>query len=141
VDVVYGALWATTRQALEQVGLLDEQFFFFGEDLDWCKRFHDTGWNVVYLPSAQAIHYGGASSSKKPIKFYIEKQRSALLYWRKHYGISGQLYFFFISALRDVLRVFGYSVSWLFYPKSREKTKYMVSRSYASLKWMVIRRS
>ncbi len=141
VDVIYGAMWVTTRQALGQVGLLDEQFFIFGEDLDWCKRFHDAGRNIVYLPLAQAIHHGGASSSKAPTRFHIEKQHSALQYWRKHYGISGQFYFLFVSTLRDVLRMFGYSVSWLLCSKSREKTKYMVSRAYANLKWMATHRS
>jgi len=137
VEVLYGAMWVTTRQALEQVGLLDEQFFIFGEDLDWCKRFHDVGWNIVYLPSAQAIHYGGASSGKAPTRFYIEKQRSAIQYWRKHHGISGKIYCLFILALRDVLRAFGYATIWLLCPTSRERTRYLASRSYANLKWMI----
>ena len=66
-----------------QVGLLDESFFMYGEDMDWCKRFWDTGWKVVFVPTAQAVHYGGASAANAPLRFYVEKQQSDMQYWKK----------------------------------------------------------
>ena len=61
VQVIYGCFWFIRRKALDQVGLLDERFFMYGEDIDWSKRFNDKGWGVVYVPEAEAVHYGGAS--------------------------------------------------------------------------------
>ena len=48
---------------MEEVGLLDESFFMYSEDLDWCKRFNDKGWKeIVFNPAVSALHYGGGSS-------------------------------------------------------------------------------
>ena len=62
VEALNGCFLLVRRTALEEVGLLDELFFMYGEDLDWCKRFGDCGWGVVYFPEAEAVHFGGASS-------------------------------------------------------------------------------
>jgi len=56
VDILSGCFWLVRRGALENVGLLDERFFIYGEDIDWCKRFWTKGWKIVFVPSAQAIH-------------------------------------------------------------------------------------
>jgi hypothetical protein len=69
VEVINGCFWMIRRKALDEVGLLDERFFIYGEDIDWWKRFRCSGWEVVFLPDVRAIHYQGASSSKAPIKF------------------------------------------------------------------------
>ena len=58
VNVINGCFWMVKREALDEVGLLDERFFIYAEDKDWCKRFWDAGWKVVYFPEAKAIHYG-----------------------------------------------------------------------------------
>jgi GT2 family glycosyltransferase len=75
VDVLTGWFWVVRRQAISQVGLLDERFFMYGEDMDWCKRFKKAGWRVVFYPEAAAIHHCGASSSKAPSRFYVERTR------------------------------------------------------------------
>jgi GT2 family glycosyltransferase len=76
VDVVNGCFWVLRRSAMNDVGLLDERFFMYGEDVDWCKRFAQKGWKVVFVADAEALHYGGASSANAPIKFDIEMQRA-----------------------------------------------------------------
>jgi GT2 family glycosyltransferase len=92
VDVLVGCFWLTRRTALDQFGLLDEGFFLYAEDVDWCKRCWKAGWRVVFLPTAEAIHYGGASTTKKdPVRFAVTQQRSILRYWRKHHGLGGRL--------------------------------------------------
>src|SRR5665648_483189 len=63
VDVLSGCFLMVRRKALEQVGPLDEQFFIYSEDIDWCRRFCDADWEIVFFPEAKAIHYGGGSSS------------------------------------------------------------------------------
>ncbi len=66
--------WFVRRKAMDEVGLLDEDFFFYGEDIDWCRRFRDAGWEVVFYPEAETIHFGGASSGNAPVRFYLEMQ-------------------------------------------------------------------
>ena len=82
IDVLNGWLWMARREALNQVGSLDDRFFMYAEDVDWCKRFHLAGWRVVFYPEARALHYGGASSKNAPARFLVEKQRANLQYWK-----------------------------------------------------------
>lgn len=62
VDVVTGCFMCVRREAIEQVGLFDEQFFFYGEEADWCRRFRDAGWGVRFAPVGRIVHFGGASA-------------------------------------------------------------------------------
>ena len=80
VEVINGCFWVLRRSAMEQVGLLDERFFFYGEDVDWCRRFNEGGWKVVFFANAEALHYGGASSSNAPVRFVVEMQRANYRY-------------------------------------------------------------
>jgi N-acetylglucosaminyl-diphospho-decaprenol L-rhamnosyltransferase len=61
-DWIIGAFMFIRRQALEQVGPMDESFFFYGEDIEFCHRFHRLGWRVRYDPGASIVHLGGSSS-------------------------------------------------------------------------------
>ncbi len=79
------------RNAIDDVGLLDQSFFIYGEDIDYCKRFADRGWQGVFVSDAEAINYAGASSSNAPLRFYIEIQKDNLSYCRKHGGRISEL--------------------------------------------------
>ena len=74
------------RTALEQVGLLDQRFFMYYEDVDWCLRFRKAGWEVWYVPSLQAVHYGGQSSIGNLNVRIVENARSRIIFFKKHYG-------------------------------------------------------
>ena len=65
VDAINGAFMMCRREAVAQVGLLDEGYWLYMEDLDWCHRFWDAGWKVFYEPAAVALHVKGGSSSKR----------------------------------------------------------------------------
>lgn len=86
VPVLYGMFWIISRAAWLQVGGLDERFFMYGEDMDWCKRFSDQGFRVVHIPYATAIHAGGGCTRRLPIKMAIQIRRSRILYFIKHRG-------------------------------------------------------
>ncbi|MFQ5340538.1 MAG: glycosyltransferase family 2 protein [Anaerolineae bacterium] len=86
VDWVVGACLMARREAVEQAGLLDEGFFMYSEELDWCRRIKDRGWRVVYLPAAQVIHHEGKSSEQVVPARHIHFQRSKVRYFRKHHG-------------------------------------------------------
>jgi len=136
VDVLNGWFWAARRDALNQVGLLDETFFMYGEDIDWCIRFRQAGWKVVYYPKAESIHYGGASSSKAPLRFYIEMQKANYQYWQKHYGRASQISYMFITWLEHVMRVAGHSLLFIL-GKKRPEAAYKAKRSLACVEWVM----
>jgi hypothetical protein len=86
VDWVVGACLMARREAIAEVGLLDEDFFMYSEELDWCRRIKNRGWRVVYLPTAQVIHHEGKSSEQVVPARHIYFQRSKVRYFRKHHG-------------------------------------------------------
>ena len=104
VDILNGCFWVARREAIEKVGDLDCRFFFYAEDVDWCKRFWDAGWKIMFVPEATATHFGGGSSSNAPLHYSIEMLRANLAYWRKHHGTAGQAAFYLLSVLHHLLR-------------------------------------
>lgn len=95
VDQVMGAAFFVRKEVFERIGLLDEQFFIWFEEVDLCKRAKEAGFRVVYTPVAEIIHYGGSSFAKA---MTIDKQRyfneSMEKYFRKHKGAFTRLVLF-----------------------------------------------
>ncbi|MGE7943748.1 glycosyltransferase family 2 protein [Lysinibacillus xylanilyticus] len=85
IDCLVGAFMMVRRKAFEQVGLLDEEFFMYGEDIDWCFRIKEAGWRIVYNPTVSIVHYKGASSRRKPFKIVYEFHRAMYLFHKKHF--------------------------------------------------------
>jgi N-acetylglucosaminyl-diphospho-decaprenol L-rhamnosyltransferase len=83
VDWVIGAAMLVRNAAITQIGQLDERFFLFSEEVDWCYRFKAAGWKIVYFPDAEAIHVGEASHGGLMVREYV---RSNLRYIAKHHG-------------------------------------------------------
>ncbi len=86
VDWVQGSALMTRREIYTQIGGLDEGYIMFSEELDWCKRAKDAGWDVVYLGSAYITHHGGKSTEQVTARKHIHFQESKLRYFRKHHG-------------------------------------------------------
>ena len=86
VGYMEGAYLMARREAVKQVGGLDERIFMYAEEVDWCYRFHQAGWEVWYLPQVPIIHYGGQSSKKRQKRMEAELYRSRVYFFRKHYG-------------------------------------------------------
>ncbi|OQY20272.1 MAG: hypothetical protein B6I35_10690 [Anaerolineaceae bacterium 4572_32.2] len=86
VDWVTGACILIRREALDQVGLLDDGFFMYSEELDWCRRARDVGWKIIYYPEARVLHYGGQSSEQVKAFQIIRFNQSKIRYFRKHHG-------------------------------------------------------
>jgi GT2 family glycosyltransferase len=110
VELIMLCFTLVRRKAMEQVGLLDENFFMYGEDVDFSKRFRDDNWELVFLPSASIFHYGGGSSERMPVKFYIELLRSRIQYFRKHNGCLGAWICRAILILHMIVRLLFYSM-------------------------------
>ena len=86
VDWAVGACLLVRREVIDQVGTLDEGFFMYSEEMDWCRRIKQAGWKIVYLPTAQVIHHMGKSSDQVMAQRHIYFQTSKVRYFRKHHG-------------------------------------------------------
>jgi N-acetylglucosaminyl-diphospho-decaprenol L-rhamnosyltransferase len=84
VDEVTGACLLVRRQAVEQVGMLDERFFMFYDEVDWCFRMKAAGWRVFYVPEAQVVHHVAASVRQVGFEAYRRLFESQQRYFRKH---------------------------------------------------------
>jgi GT2 family glycosyltransferase len=91
VDVLVGCFSMIRREAFDTVGLLDEGLFMYGDDVDWCRRARNAGWQVVFYPGGQAIHDRGKITAPYPVRFAVAQQRSVLHYWTKHHSFLGVL--------------------------------------------------
>lgn len=91
VDSVVGAFMLVRGEPIEEVELLDESFFMYGEDLDWCYRIKKKGWKVLYNPAVTVLHYKEAAS-KHSRKARYEFYRAMYLFYRKHYAASTPLW-------------------------------------------------
>ncbi len=96
VDWVSGACMVVSRKAIDVVGLMDECFFMYFEDADWCKRMWEAGWKVMYNPDISITHHVGTSSKKNFVKSSLEFHRSAFNFYKKH---NSRLTFFFMLPL------------------------------------------
>ena len=85
VDSVCGACMLVRRAVMDQVGVLDERFFMYGEDLDWCLRARQAGWTVRYEPAVVVRHQHGAASRKRAMRTTIHFFRAMDLFYQKHY--------------------------------------------------------
>jgi len=87
VDAVTGACMLVRVSAIDQVGLLDERFFMYGEDLDWAYRLKAQGWRIFYNPAVCALHQKGATSARQSGRMIVEFYRAMYLFHQKHYAM------------------------------------------------------
>lgn len=88
VDAVVGACMMVRTSVVREVGLLDEAFFMYGEDLDWAYRIKQYGWKVVYYPEVTVYHYKRAASSRRPMPSIRAFYDAMRLFHRKHYAAT-----------------------------------------------------
>ncbi len=104
VDVLVFCFAMMRREAFDAVGLLDEELFMYGDDIDWCRRCWKAGWEVMFYPGAQAIHDRGKVTAPYPVRFALAQQRSVMHYWKKHHGVLGVLGIRSIMLLHHLMR-------------------------------------
>lgn len=89
VDGVSGSCLLVRRDVVEQIGYLDESFFAYQEDADFCLRARNAGWQVYYYPEAQITHFGGQGGSRtQPYRSILAWHKSYFLYYRKHFAVD-----------------------------------------------------
>lgn len=135
VDSVIGACMMVRREAIEQVGLLDEEYFLFFEETDWCYRMKKAGWKVFHVPQAEVIHLQGKSAEKEKEKAKVEYYRSRYIFFKKNrgafqwsilllglmlklifsfiiWGILNLFTFFSLDRLKRKFRIYAYLLLW-----------------------------
>jgi hypothetical protein len=84
-EAISGAFMLVRRAALEQVGPLDKRYFLHCEDLDWCLRFRQNGWQVLFVPDVDVLHYRGACSADTPFAVLWHKHKGMLRFYNKFF--------------------------------------------------------
>jgi N-acetylglucosaminyl-diphospho-decaprenol L-rhamnosyltransferase len=85
-EFVMGACMLVRREAVDTVGLFDEDYFMFSEETDWCYRFRQAGWKVLFYPGAEFVHVGGATTKQNWGPMFREQLRGHLIFFSKHNG-------------------------------------------------------
>lgn len=85
VEALSGACMLVKRKAIEDVGLWDEGYFLHCEDLDWCMRFRQKGWKILFIPTARIVHEQGVCGRSRPIFVEWHKHKGMLRFYRKFF--------------------------------------------------------
>jgi len=137
VVVLNGAFLFIRRSAMDQVGLIDDRYFMYGDDIDWCLRFRKAGWPVVFDVEAEAIHYGGGTTRRAPVYFYVEMQKANLQYWEKHHSRPAQMAFLASVLVHDLSRYVIYSTLSRLGESWRTRVGFKAEKSLASVQWVL----
>lgn len=117
VDVVTGCYFLVRRSAMDEVGLLDEDFFFCGEETDWCKRFKEANWRNRFAPVGEIIHIGNASGRKQGFRRDVLLSQGLIRYYRKHGGLIVSVVAWFLIVMFILFRVVAWGVVSVVVPK------------------------
>lgn len=85
VEAISGAFMLVRREAFETVGLMDENYFLHCEDLDWCMRFRQAGWKILFVPQVRVVHWKGLSSRAHPVVIEYHKHRGMVRFYNKFF--------------------------------------------------------
>lgn len=85
VEAISGALMLVRRKAIEQIGAWDEGYFLHCEDLDWCMRFRQKGWKILFVPEVAVLHHKGVCSQTRPIFVAWHKHRGMMRFYQKFF--------------------------------------------------------
>ena len=129
VDVVTGCFMLIRQKAIQQVGTMDEQFFMYGEETDWCYRFRRAGWKVMFTPVCEIIHLGGQSSRQKRSKMILQLRGSILLFMKKHNSFLKYALACLLVALFFFLRVPYWLIRAVF-SRNNKSDDILIARAY-----------
>jgi GT2 family glycosyltransferase len=128
VEQPAGAALLVRREAIEQVGALDERFAIYYNDVDWCYRIHLAGWKICFVHDAEVIHHQGVTTrnENRELELTREMVRNRLDYFSKHFGERGEQWFRVSSLIGFAAReaVFGIPAALLPSPRTKANARY-----------------
>ena len=104
IDVISGAFMLMRKRVLDQIGLLDETFFMYGEDIDLSYRITKAGYKNYYFPLTQIIHYKGESTKRSSINYVLIFYKAMAIFSKKHFSGSHTFWFTFLINLAIILK-------------------------------------
>ncbi len=104
VPSIIGACMMIKREVIDSIGMLDEGFFFYLEETDFCKRAKDHGFGIWHLPEIRVIHHQGKTAKKLNVRRVIEFQRSMCRFFMKHKGLSQTIIFYVCMILKSAIK-------------------------------------
>jgi len=119
VETVCGCYSLVRREAIDQVGVMDETYFVYGDDPDWCYRFKKAGWRIMFTPIPQIIHYGGQNTSQMARKFRWQLLGSRLIFMRLH----GNRWVFPLARIATALFFFARMPYWFIFGVLRKSDR------------------
>ncbi len=105
VEVVQGASLVVRRQVLDKLGGLDEDYFIYTEEVDWCDRILRAGWKIYWVPQSKVIHFGGQSTQQVAQAMFLRLYESKILFFRKHRGPLVTLLYKLVLGMASLLRL------------------------------------
>ena len=132
VDSVQGAAMLVRRSTQDQVGLLDSGYFMYSEEVDWCTRIKDAGWEIYWVPSSQIVHYGGQSARQVADAMFLQLYRGKIQYFHKHWGRFATAAYKLVLGLATLARLALTPLIWL-EPASRRQRHLVLARQYGLL--------
>jgi len=105
VDVILGAFMLARAPAVGEVGLLDERYFMYSEEVDWCYRFKQKGWKVYFYPFVSAVHLWGGSIKRIRVEMLVQMYRSRTDFFRQCYGRSSAILLKLLVGLGCLFRI------------------------------------
>jgi N-acetylglucosaminyl-diphospho-decaprenol L-rhamnosyltransferase len=134
VDVIQGACMMVRREAIDQVGLLDEDFFIYSEEVDLCRRLRQSGWDVYWVPQATVMHHGGQSTRQVASSMFLRLHQAKVHYFRKHQGWLGAQAYKLILFAAAGARLLVSPLAWLENPSNRQRHRTLAGHYYRLLR-------
>lgn len=107
IDLLLGACMVIRKKTVDDIGLMDEDFFIYGDDAEYCFRIKKAGWRIFYLPKAEIIHYSGQSSKQDLTNMRYHLTKSYYIFFKKYYGtINALSYRIMVLLLYSVRTIF-----------------------------------
>jgi N-acetylglucosaminyl-diphospho-decaprenol L-rhamnosyltransferase len=116
IDFPLGACIVARRAAVEATGPLDEGYFLYSEEVDWCRRMQAVGWPIWCVPTAEVVHHSGQSVGQRPARMFVELHRSRRRYYARHHRRSfvlATMVLTWVAMIKEVL------VAWRAYRRGR----------------------
>ncbi len=130
VDNIQGASLLLRKSALNEVGLLDESFFVYTEEVDLNYRLKKAGWKNVYVPNSVVVHFGGQSTKQNKTEMFLELYKTKIQFFRKHYGATKTTLYKIMLFETSLLRIFIGKILNIFQKTTARQT---LVRNYLNL--------
>jgi GT2 family glycosyltransferase len=119
VDTVPGACFLVRRSAVADVGLLDERYFIYSEEVDLCRRLRQRGWKIFWVPRAVVVHHAGQSTRQVAPAMFVRLYQGKILYFRKHHGRLAASLYKLILGMAASARLLASPAIWFEPPPAR----------------------